>query len=62
MKKYLMIVRSVKDCNRIEPVLKFKKIKFERLDPSKYYIWTTDIEAVKLNETFEFVSVIKTEF
>ena len=61
MKKYFMIVEKVKDADRIEPILKFKGIKFERLGPTKYHIWTTERTAIELNETFEYVSVIRTE-
>ena len=57
--RYLMIIEKVEDSYRIEPVLNFKKIKFERTRPTQYNIWATERQVIDLNETFDYVSVIK---
>ena len=63
MKKFLLIVKTINDCDRIEMILKHKDIKFEKLDgkEDQYHIWIYDEEAKLLNRTFEWISIIKYE-
>lgn len=61
MKWYLMILRSLKDVERVEPVLNFAGIKHERTGETRFYIYTSEEEAKRLNSTFEYLTVIRVE-
>lgn len=58
VKKQFMIIEKVADRYRIEPVLKNRGIRFERLAPTRYHIWVTRESAIRLMDTFDFVSIM----
>ena len=71
MKKYLAILNNgynrvcgnygVNVIDLFETQMKLRHINYEHKDGDQYWIWTTDEKAKFINDTFEWISVIKTE-
>jgi hypothetical protein len=59
MKWYLIIIKSFKYVESVEAVLKYAGIRYKMTGLTRYMIYTTEEEAVHLNNTFECAEIMK---